>query len=207
MQQRLDHLRGRGTGSDRAIARTPTGGRVSSRMSASCAEPRVVVDVGDGHLRVARRAARRPAGPPTGCPRRASKKSSLGPLDAGAEDLGHSSASQPAVPSSWTSGLGRRAARRAAARAARRGRPCPTCGSGCRRPRPAAAPARPAALGAAAAGGGRGRARRRLRRRGSRPGPGCRRRRAHGRGRPGDAGQRRAARRRPRRARSAGRRP
>ena len=103
----------------------------------------MVVEVGDGHLRIALRAARRPAAPPTASRRRARRSRPPARRPARPSTSRHSPASQPIVPP--RSGASSVAFARAAATAARRGRPCPTCGWAARRRAPAAAPARRAA--------------------------------------------------------------
>ena len=134
-------------------------------------EPRVVVQVGDGHLRVAvpQRGHQLGRGQ-----RAATEGEEIGlrtRRPAAASTSRHSPASHPVVPPS--SGWPRRR-RPAVATAARRDRPCPTCGWAARRPGPAAAPARRAAARPAWPGRWRCRSRDRRWRR-SRPAGACRR--------------------------------
>ncbi len=133
-------------------------------------EPGMVVEIGDGHLRIAlahRRHQLRRGQRPTA----ERVEVGLRPVDRRGEDV----APQPGQPPHGAAEIGLLlgAFARRPARAARRGRPCPTCGWAARRRAPAAAPARRAASRPAWRGPWRGRTTGR-RSRHSRPAGGCR---------------------------------
>ena len=118
----------RASGAPVGSAARRRGGHLVER-GGQVAEVRVLVDVGDGDLGEPSPAAGTPAGPRSGCRRRGRRSRRSGP-DVRAEDVAPELRRASAAVPLELPGCRSAARGRAAATAARRGRSCPTCGSG-----------------------------------------------------------------------------